>query len=86
MIELLGSIIGFAFDIVGMVFSIVFNVIGMVFGLLGGVLSLVFTVGWIALVGAIILTFFRRRRNYTRKTAFVDDNGEEFVSYYHQEG
>lgn len=86
MIELLGGIVEFAFDVVGMALSLVFDGVGLVFGLLGGLLSLVFTFGWIALAVGLVAVFIRRRKRAARQTAFVDDDGEEFVSYYHQEG
>lgn len=87
MIELLGSIVGFAFDMVSMAITLVFDVVEFVFGLLGGILSLAFTLGGFALVIALICVFIRRRRRKqeTKETVFVDENGEEFVSYYHQE-
>ena len=86
MIELLGSIVEFVFDVVGMALSLVFDGVGLVFGLLGGLLSLVFTFGWIALAVGLVAVFIRRRKRAARQTAFVDDDGEEFVSYYHQDG
>ena len=87
MIELLGSIFEFVFDIVGFALTIVFDAFKLVFGLLGGLLSLLLTLGGFALVAALIILFIRRRRKKaeTRQKVFRDHNGEEFVSYYSQQ-
>lgn len=87
MIELLGSIFEFVFDIVGFALTIVFDAFKLVFGLLGGLLSLLLTLGGFALVAALIILFIRRRRKKAqpRQKVFRDHNGEEFVSYYSQQ-
>ena len=88
MIELLGSIVGFAFDMVSLAFTLAFDAVEFVFGLLGGLLSLLMSLGGFVLVIVLAATFIKRRK--ARKQArpqhiYVDEDGEEFTSYYHQE-
>ena len=87
MIELLGSIFEFAFEIVGLVLTIVFDALGLVFGLLGGLLSLLLTLGGFALIAALVILFIRRRQKneQPRQKVFRDQNGEEFVSFYSEQ-
>lgn len=89
MIELLGSVIEFVFEIIGLAFTIVFDAVGFVFGLLGGLLSLIFSLGGIILVIVLVRAFIKRRSHKQQpsapQTIYVDEDGEEFVSYYAQQ-
>lgn len=86
MIELLGGIIEFVFEIVGFALTLAFDAVGLVFGLLGGLLSLIMTLGGFALVAALIVLFIRRRtKKQPRQKVYRDHNGEEFVSFYDQQ-
>ena len=70
MIELLGSIFEFVFDIVG-------GVIGLVFGLAGGIIGLVVR---LSLLGALITAITAVVRHIRQKPAAPEN--EEFISYY----
>ena len=86
MIELFAGIFEFIFDMVGLVLGLVFDAIGLVFGLLGGLLSLVCSLGGIILVVVLVRWIVKRRREAKKDPdVLVDENGEEFVSYYAQE-
>ena len=87
MIELLGTIFSFVMDIIALCVNIVVDAIGFVFSLLGGLFSLLMGVGGIALI-VVLVHVFRKRRLRQQQSAqkiLVDEDGEEFVSYYHQE-
>lgn len=97
MFELIGSIIGFAAEMVGFALELVFGVVEVVFSLIGGVLEFVFgiiggvfsliTSLWfivlVAVIAAAIIRHFRRKAPQDNGTIELD--GETFVSYYHQE-
>lgn len=85
MIELLGTVLGFAADMISLGLSIAFDAVEFVFGLLGGLLSLIFGLGGLVLVIALVCVFIKRRGKKKQTGVFVDENGEEFVSYYHQQ-
>lgn len=86
MIELLGIIFGFVFDVIGFVFGLVFDVIGLVFGLLGAVISVATSLIGILIVISIIRWLVKRyRARKAKEKVFKDLDGESFVSYYAQE-
>lgn len=89
MIELLGTIFEFVFDIIELGVTIAVGAVEFVFGLLGGLFSLLLGLGGIVLVVVLVCIFIKRRRRKERKAQeqriLVDENGEEFVSYYHQQ-
>ena len=85
MIELLGSIVGFTFDVVGMALGLLMDVFGFLFGLLGGLLSLLFSIAALGLgIGLICLIVHRRKKRRKARQPLVDENGEEFTSFYDQ--
>ena len=87
MIELLGTILEFVFDIISLALTIAFDAVEFVFGLLGGLFSLLLSLGGIVLVVVLVTVFIKRRRARQQKEqrVFVDENGEEFVSFYRQQ-
>lgn len=87
MISFLGGIVEMVFGLVDMVLSLAFGLIEMVFGLLGGLASLLFSLAGFALVIALVVVFIRRRGKKKAEPdgQLVDDNGEVFTSFYHQQ-
>ncbi len=88
MIELLGSLVGFVLDMAGMAISFALGIVELVFGILGGIVSLLLSLTGVALVALLAIVFIRRRKKKESATSdgvFVDDEGQEFTSFYHQD-
>lgn len=87
MFELIGGIFEIVFSMVGMVLELVFGMISFVFGLLGGIASLIFSLAGVVLLALLVTLFIRRRgkKQEPRRHIYVDEDGEEFTSYYHQQ-
>ena len=90
MINFLGGIVDFAFDMAGMAIDLAMGAIELVFGILGGIASLIVSVFGLALVVLLAVVFVCRHRRRSRKKdaqrsdVLVDENGETFTSFYHQ--
>ncbi len=85
MIELLGNILGFVFDMVGFALDLAFGAVEFVFGLLGGMLSLVFSLGWLALIAVVIVFIVKRRKGaqaHANGHIYEETPEEDFVSFY----
>lgn len=87
MIDLMSGIFDMTFGAVEMAFGLVGGVFDFVFGLLGGIVSFFFWLLGIGLALLLLVIFVRRR---SRKggandgSVLVDENGETFTSFYHQ--
>lgn len=87
MIELLSTIFNFVVDIVSLGVSIALDAVELAFSLLGGLLSLLMGLGGFVLAVVLVCVFIKRRkaRKRQQQRVYVDADGEEFVSYYHQQ-
>ena len=87
MIELLSTIFNFVVDIVSLGVSIALDAVELAFSLLGGLLSLLMGLGGFVLAVVLVCVFIKRRkaRKHQQQRIYVDADGEEFVSYYHQQ-
>ncbi len=88
MIELLGTVFEFVMDIVSLAITLAVDAVEFVFGLLGGLLSLLMGLGGFVLLAVLVVVFIKRRnarKNARPQHIYVDEDGEEFVSYYHQQ-
>ena len=87
MIELLETVFEFVMDVLVFGVSIVVDALELVAGVMGGLFSLLLSLIAIVAIVVLVCIFFRRRRNKQEQEqrVFVDENGEEFVSYYRQE-
>lgn len=85
MIELLGTVFGFVYDILALAISTTFDVIGMVMGFLGGLFSALLGILGIIILIVLLFIFIRRRKKAEAAQRMVDENGVEFSSYYQQD-
>lgn len=87
MIELLGTVFNFVVDIISLGLTIALDAVELVLSLLGGLLSLFLGLGGMVLVIVLVCVFIKRRKSRKRQQQriYIDEDGEEFVSYYQQQ-